>query len=82
MISPIVKKPMTSAAITLDWAICAREMLRILAKMVRWGDVALREERAALGARRVAISWEKVVLNISALLKGVSVEYRELGDLE
>lgn len=82
MISPIAKKPMTSAAITLDWAICAREMLRILAKMVRGGDVAVSEERVALGVRRAATSWEKVALNISALLRGVSVEYRELGDME
>lgn len=50
--------------------------------MVRWGDVVVREEKAVLGARKAATSGEKVALNISALLRGVSVEYRELGDVE
>lgn len=78
MISPIVKKPMISAAITLDWASCAREMFRIFVKMVP-GEA--REERAAEGALTAAMSGEKVVLKISTLLEDVSGGDRKVNDM-
>lgn len=77
MISPIVKKPMTSATITLDWASCAFEMFRTRETTV-FGE--MRVERVAKGAaRRFLRSGEKVALKTSALLWGVSGNWLRLG---
>lgn len=71
MISPIVKKPIISAAITPDWASCSREMFLIFVKMLG-EELAVKEEKAAEGALTAAMSGEKVVLKISTLLEDVS----------
>lgn len=63
----MVKKPMTSAAMTPVWASCAREMFLMLSRAVR----GLKDTEEEDGMpRRVLVRGVKVVLKVLMLLWG------------